>query len=93
MMAPQSQHAHTAPKVQWMHRLFMKGTYVLSCDIDVRADGAFVATLFPLWAPEEQVTEMFTGRADAMRWYAEMLQRLQFAGWLLIGGRAVTTAA
>ena len=29
----------------------MKVTYVLSCDVEVRADGVFVATLFPLWAP------------------------------------------
>jgi hypothetical protein len=93
MMALPTPRTRNSQRVQWLHRLFVKGALVLSCDIDVRGDGRCAATLFPLWAPEEHVTEMFTRSDEAMRWHGEMMQRLQAAGWLLLEGRAVTSAA
>ena len=80
-------------KVQWMHRLFVKGGMALSCDVNACGDGMFAATLFPLWAPEDQVTEMFMRPAEASQWHAQMSQRLQEGGWLLVEGCAVTSAA
>ena len=65
----------------------------MSCDVDLRGDGTFSATLFPLWAPEDHVTEVFTRASDAAHWHTQMAQRLQLAGWLLVGVTAVTKAA
>lgn len=92
-MALPTSRIRTVRKVEWVHRLFVKGEYAISCDVDVRGDGSYAATLFPLWAPEDQVTELFTRPAEAMRWQVEMMRRLQTAGWLLLEGGAVTTAA
>ena len=83
----------TVAKVQWLHRLFVKGELALRCDVNARGDGTFAATLFPLWAPEDQLTEMFMRPADATQWHAQMSQRLQEAGWLQVEGCAVTSAA
>ena len=85
--------AKAVAKVQWLHRLFVKGPLALSCDVNARGDGTYAATLFPLWAPEDQLTEMFVRSAEATQWHAQMSQRLQEAGWLLVEGRAVTSAA
>lgn len=93
MSVLQNPRARQVRQVHWLHRLFVKGDYALSCDVDVRGDGTFVATLFPLWEPGDQVTELFQRQAEAMQWHAEMMHRLHAAGWLLLEGRAVTTAA
>ena len=85
--------AKTVDKVQWLHRLFVRRGLALSCDVNARGDGAYVATLFPLWAADALVTEVFMSSADAMRWYGQATQQLQEAGWLLVEGRAVTSAA
>jgi hypothetical protein len=79
--------------VRWQHLLFVKGEMTISCDVELRGEGTYTATLFPLWSPADQVTETFTDPADAARWHARMAQRLQEAGWLLHGGGVVTTAA
>ena len=89
----QNPRAKTVAKVQWLHRLFVKDGVTLSCDVNARGDGTFAATLFPLWAPEDQVTEMFMRAPDATAWHAQMSQRLGEAGWLLVEGCAVTSAA
>jgi len=93
MMVLQTARSRNTQKVQWLHRLFVKGALVLSCDLDMRGDGRYAATLFPLWAPEDHVTEMFKRSEDAMRWHAEMMRRLQAQGWLLLEGGAVTSVA
>lgn len=73
--------------------MFVKGEMAISCDVELRADGTYAATLFPLWSPMDRVTETFTDPADAARWHAHMGRRLQAAGWLLHGANIVTTAA
>lgn len=93
MMVLPTSRVRAPRKVEWVHRLFVKGDYAISCDVDVRHDGTYAATLFPLWAPEDQVTELFMRPAEAMKWQAEMMRRLQAAGWLLLEGGAVTSAA
>lgn len=81
------------PPVRWQHLLFVKGEMFISCDVELRGDGTYAATLFPLWSPVDRVTEVFTDPADAARWHSQMAQRLQAAGWLLHGAGIVTTAA
>jgi hypothetical protein len=81
------------PKTQWLHWLFVQDERVISCSLDVRADGIHVATLVPLWAPDDQITESFSRPADALQWQESMTQRLQATGWLLLEGRIVTLAA
>lgn len=90
---PNARMVPSAQKVQWQHLLFVKGTHAISCDVDLRSDGQYAATLFPLWAPEDHVTEMFKRPSEAMRWHSEMAQRLQASGWLLFEANAVTSAA
>ena len=85
--------ARTTQRVQWQHLLFVKGSLTMSCDVDLRGDGMFSATLFPLWAPEDHVTEVFAQASQAGQWQSQMAQRLQLAGWLLLGVTAVTDAA
>lgn len=80
-------------KVEWLHWLFMRGDRAISCDVDERGNGMYAVTLFPLWAPEEQITETFARPGDAMRWHADMTRRLTASGWLLAEGGAVTNAA
>ena len=80
-------------KVEWLHWLFVQGERVLSCDVDVRGDGVYAVTLFPLWAPDHQITETFRRPIEAFRWHEEMTRRLQAAGWLLFEGGVVTNAA
>jgi hypothetical protein len=65
----------------------------VSCDLERRGDGTYAATLFPLWSPADQVTEIFMDPADAARSHARMARQLQEAGWLLHGAGLVTTAA
>jgi len=83
----------TIENVQWLHRLFVRGGLALSCDVNARGDGTYVATLFPLWAVDAHVADVFMSSADATRWHAQITQQLQEAGWLLVEGRAVTSAA
>ena len=80
-------------KVEWLHWLFMKGDRAISCNVDVREAGVYAVTLFPLWSPEDQVTETFLRPGEAMRWHADMTRRLQASGWLLLNGGAVANAA
>jgi hypothetical protein len=83
----------TKPKVRWQHLLFVKGNYVLSCDVDSRANGTYVASLFPLWAQEDMVTETFTDPADALRWHVQTARTLQADGWIVYRAGVVTNAA
>lgn len=80
-------------RVEWLHWLFMKGERAISCDVDDRGDGVYAVTLFPLWSPEDQVTETFLRPGEALRWHAEMTRRLQAAGWLLMKSGIVANAA
>ena len=80
-------------KVEWLHWLFVRGEHAISCDVDVRGESVYAVTLFPLWSPEDLVTETFPRPGDAMRWHAAMTRRLQANGWLLQEGGAVTNAA
>jgi len=86
-------NARPTSAVRWQHLLFVKGEMTISCGVERRGDGTYAATLFPLWSPVDQVTEIFTDPAEASRWHARMAQRLQEAGWLLHGAGLVTTAA
>jgi len=81
------------PPVQWQHLLFVKGEMFISCGVELRNDGTYAATLFPLWSPVDQVTEIFTDPSDAAQWHQQMGRRLQAAGWLLNNAGVVTTAA
>jgi hypothetical protein len=80
-------------KVEWLHWLYMKGERAISCDVDVRGDGVYAVTLFPLWSPDDLITETFLRPGEAMRWHAEMTRRLQASGWLLLKSGAVADAA
>lgn len=85
--------AFKKPPVRWQHLLFVKGELIISCGVEQRGDGTYAATLFPLWSPAEQITEIFTEPADAARWHEQIGRQLQAAGWLLNGARVITTAA
>ena len=88
-----STHGGGVQKAEWLHWLFVRGDRALSCDIDVRADDVYAVTLFPLWAPEDQIAETFSRPVEALRWHADMTRRLQASGWLLVEGGPVTNAA
>ncbi len=92
MAFPSPARAET-PQADWLHWLFIRGSRAISCDVDVRGDGIYGLTLLPLWSPEDQVVETFTRLADALRRHAELTRQLYQAGWLLVEGRPVTTAA
>ena len=79
--------------VRWQHLLFVKGELIISCGVEMRSNGTFAATLFPLWSPVDQVTEIFTQPDQASEWHEAMARRLQEAGWLLNNAGVVTTAA
>ena len=81
------------PPVRWQHLLFVNGEMAISCGVELRADGTYAATLFPLWSPTDQVTQVFTEPEAAAEWHSRMAQRLQAAGWLLNAAGVVTTAA
>jgi hypothetical protein len=82
-----------APRqAEWLHWLYVRGNLAMSCDLEVRGE-RYVLTLLPLWSPEDQVMEIFRKPADAMRRHAEVTERLQKTGWLLVEGGPVTTAA
>lgn len=86
-------NARKKPPMRWQHLLFVKGELIISCGVEELGDGSYAATLFPLWSPVEQVTEIFTDPADAAHWHEEMARRLQGAGWLLNVAGVITTAA
>ena len=77
----------------WLHWLFVQQNRAVSCSLDVRSDGVYIATLVPLWSPTDQIMEVFRRPADAIRWQEAMRHRLQAAGWLLVEGGLVTHAA
>ena len=57
--------ANEVQEVQWLHWLFVREGHMLSCDVDVRGDGLYRVSLFPLWAPEDVVTQSFQRPAEA----------------------------
>jgi hypothetical protein len=85
--------ARKKPPMRWQHLLFVKGELVISCGVELRSNGTYAATLFPLWSPIDQVTEIFTQPDQACAWHEQMARRLQEAGWLLHGAGIITTAA
>jgi hypothetical protein len=80
-------------KAEWLHWLYAHGNRTISCSLDVRGDGLYIATVIPLWSPEEQIVEKFQRPGDAMRWQEVMGQHLHATGWLLVECGAVTNAA
>ncbi len=80
-------------QVDWLHWLYLRGNRAMSISVDVRGNRSYVLTLLPLWSPEDQTTETFSRLADAQRHHAELTRQLHKAGWLLVEGRPVTTAA
>jgi len=80
-------------QVEWLHWLFVHGDRAISCDVEVRGDGVYTVTLFPLWAPEDQINEIFARPGDAMRRHSDITRRLQASGWLLLEAGVVTNAA
>lgn len=80
-------------EVEWLHWLFIRGNQALSCDVDVRGDGAYAVSLLPLWAAGEPTTETFAKPGEAMRRHAEITNYLHATGWLLAEGGPVGTAA
>lgn len=77
----------------WLHWLYAHGSRTISCSLDVRGDGSYVATMIPLWSPEDQVIEKFRRPGDAMRWHEMTGRRLHATGWLLVECGAVTNVA
>ena len=88
-----SRSEYKKPPVRWQHLLFVKGELIISCGVEQLSNGSYAATLFPLWSPSEQVTEIFAQPAEAAEWHEQMGRRLQAAGWLLRGAGVITTAA
>jgi hypothetical protein len=82
-----------AARAEWLHWLFVHGDRGISCSLDARADGTYVATFVPLWSPEDQIAEIFLRPADAVRWQENMTERLHAAGWCLVEAGIVTHAA
>ncbi len=80
-------------QVDWLHWLYLRGNRALSLGVDLRGERKYVLTLLPLWSPEDQITESFSRLVDAQRRHAELSKELHKAGWLLVEGRPVTTAA
>jgi hypothetical protein len=80
-------------QVDWLHWLYVRGDRTMSCGVESRGDQTYVLTLLPLWSPDDQVIETFRRPADVMRRHAQVSQQLQEAGWLLVEGGPVKTAA
>ena len=78
-------------EVEWLHWLFIRGNQALSCDVDVRGDGFYAVSLFPLWRAGEATTETFTRPGEALRRHAEITDYLHASGWLLAEGGPVAT--
>jgi hypothetical protein len=78
---------------EWLHWLFVQGHRAISCSLEVRGDGRYVASLVPLWSPDDDITEVFRRPDDAIQWQERMGDQLQRAGWLLVERRVVTNAA
>ena len=93
MAIPHAASRAGAAKAQWLHWLFVQGERVVSCSLDVRANGTYVVTLVPLWSPEDQIGEIFLRAADAVQWQENMTQRLHATGWRLVEAGVVTHAA
>jgi len=70
-------------EVQWLHWLFVREGHMLSCDVDVRGDGLYRVSLFPLWAPEDVVIQSFHRPAEALQRHAEISAHLRASGWLV----------
>ena len=79
-------------EVQWLHWLFVRDGHMLSCDVDVRG-GLYTVSLFPLWAPEDVVTQSFRRPVDALHHHAEISSHLRASGWLVADRGPVTQAA
>jgi hypothetical protein len=80
-------------EVQWLHWLFVREGHMLSCDVDVRGDGLYTVSLFPLWAPEDVVTQSFRKPGDALQRHAEIATHLRASGWLVADRGPVRQAA
>jgi hypothetical protein len=80
-------------EVEWLHWLFIRGNQALSCDVDVRGEGLYGVSLFPLWNSGEATTETFTRPGEALRRHAEITNLLQASGWLLAEGGPVGAGA
>lgn len=86
-------HHAKSHQVDWLHWLYVLGDRTMSCDVEVRGNQLYVLTLLPLWSPEHQIVETFRRPADAMRRHEQLTRQLHEAGWLLVEGGPVTTAA
>jgi hypothetical protein len=75
--------ANDVQEVQWLHWLFVREGHMLSCDVDVRGDGLYRVSLFPLWAPEDVVTQSFQRPGEALQRHAEIASHLRASGWLV----------
>ena len=75
--------ANEVQEVQWLHWLFVREGHMLSCDVDVRGDGLYRVSLFPLWAPDDVVTQSFQRPAEALTRHAEIASHLRASGWLV----------
>jgi hypothetical protein len=78
-------------EVEWLHWLFIRGHQALSCDVDVRGDGFYAVSLFPLWRAGEATIETFTRPGEALRRHAEITDYLHASGWLLAEGGPVAS--
>ena len=85
--------ANEVQEVQWLHWLFVRDGHMLSCDVDVRGDGLYTVTLFPLWSPEDVVTQSFRRPGEALQRHAEISAHLRASGWLVADRGAVTQMA
>ena len=80
-------------QVDWLHWLYVLGDRTMSCGVEARGEQLYVLTLLPLWSPDDQITETFRRPADVMRRHEQVTKQLEAAGWLLVDGGPVTTAA
>jgi hypothetical protein len=85
--------ANEVREVDWLHWLFIRDNRALSCDVDVRGDGAYAVSLLPLWKQGEATTETFARPGEAMRRHSEIAAFLQASGWLLAEGGPVAHAS
>ena len=75
--------ANEVQEVQWLHWLFVREGHMLSCDVDVRGDGLYRVSLFPLWAPADVVTQSFQSPAEALTRKAEIATHMSAYGMLV----------
>lgn len=61
--------------------IFRRNGRVLTCEVDLRADGSSDVVLLPHWDVKAALTEHYRALPDALLRHAEIARRLRDNGW------------